>query len=176
MVELYLLAFCRVVIGLVFATSSFGKARNIPRFQQAVRDFQLLPPGLSKPAALLFLCGELLVVLLVAIGGPFLLPGFALAALLLLMFSGALTWVVTRRLQATCNCFGTSNKKIVPADIWRNLGFLLCACGGCSVLTWTQHMHVELGAIEWLLVSLAACVFVLIWVQLGEIVQLFRLN
>ena len=86
---IYLLAFCRVTTGLVFAISSFSKARDLAQFQQALLDFQLLSRRLSKLAALFFLCGEGIVVLLIVIGGPVLLPGFALAILLLLVFCAA---------------------------------------------------------------------------------------
>jgi len=176
MIAFYILAFCRVVIVLVFAISSFSKVRDIPKFKQAILGFHLLPRHLSGPIALLFLYGEFAVVLLTLIGGPFLLPAFALATLLLLIFCAALASVLARRLQTACNCFGSSEKSVSSADIWRNLGFILCATVGCGVLTWTRDAHVSLNSIEWLLASLGALVFVLIWIQLGEIVQLFRPN
>lgn len=176
MIVLYIQAFCRIVIGLVFAISSFGKLRDIPKFQQAILGFRLLPRRLSGPVALLFLSGELTVVVFVTFGGPLLLFGFLLAALLLLMFSGALASVLVRRLQTSCNCFGTNEKNVSSTDIWRNLGFLICATGGCGVFIWTRNEQLSLGGIEWLLASLGALIFVLIWIQLGEIVQLFRLS
>ncbi len=88
---IYLLVFCRMTIGLVFALSSFGKARDFAQFQQAIVRFQPLSRRLSKLAALLFLGGEGAVVLLIVIGGPALLPGFALAILLLLIFCAAVS-------------------------------------------------------------------------------------
>src|SRR5690242_17255269 len=114
---IYLLAFCRVTTGLVFAISSFSKARDLAQFQQALLDFQLLSRRLSKLAALFFLCGEGIVVLLIVIGGPVLLPGFALAILLLLVFCAALASVLIRRLPISCHCFGSSNKPVTSADI-----------------------------------------------------------
>jgi uncharacterized membrane protein YphA (DoxX/SURF4 family) len=96
MVALYILAFCRVVTGLAFAFSSLSKARDFPRFRQTIMHFGLLPERLSGLAALLVLGGEFVVVLFVAIGGPFLLAGFLLAALLLLVFCTALTSVLVR--------------------------------------------------------------------------------
>src|ERR1700737_4006721 len=131
MIAFYILAFCRVTTGLVFAISSLSKARDIPTFKQAVLGFRLLPQHLSGPLAILFLCGEFTVVLLVTIGGSLLLSGFVLATLLLLIFCGALASVLARRLQTACNCFGSSEKNVSSADIWRNLGFILCASVGC---------------------------------------------
>src|SRR5260370_37238522 len=99
---IYILAFCRVAIGMVFAISSFSKARDIAQFQQAIVGFHLLSQRLSNLAALLFLGGEIAVVLLLLIGGPLLLPGFALALLLLLMFCAALASVLIRKLHTPC--------------------------------------------------------------------------
>src|SRR5690348_3348391 len=123
---IYLLAFCRVVIGLVFAISSLGKARDLAQFQEAIAGFRLLSRRMSNLAAFLFLGGECTVVALMVIGGPFLFPGFALAILLLLLFCTALASVLIRRIQTACNCFGSTRKPVTRVDIWRNLGFLLC--------------------------------------------------
>lgn len=173
---IYLLVFCRVATGLVFALSSFSKARDFAQFQQALVGFQVLSRSLSKFAALLFLGGEGAVVLLIIIGGPVLFPGFALAILLLLIFCAALVSVLIRRLPISCNCFGSNTMPITQIDIWRNVGFLLCAGGGCEALIWTHGVQESLAWMLWLLIALSAGVFVMIWIQLGEIVQLFRLE
>jgi len=170
---IYLLAFCRVAVGLVFAFSSLRKARDIAQFQQAIAGFHVLSRRLSDLAAPLFLCGEFAVVLLMLIGGPLLLPGFVLAMVLLLLFCAALASVLSRGLRTTCNCFGSSNKPVTLVDIWRNGGFLLCAGGGCEALIWTRGAQGSPEWIAWLLIALFAGVFVMIWIQLGEIVQLF---
>ncbi|HLZ61593.1 MAG TPA: MauE/DoxX family redox-associated membrane protein [Ktedonosporobacter sp.] len=171
---MYLLAFCRVAIGLVFALSSFSKARELAKFQQAVEGFRLLSRQLSHLAALFFLCGEFAVLLLMVIGGPLLFSGFALAILLLLIFCVALASVLVRRVQTACNCFGSSEKPVTLVDIWRNVGLLLCAGGGCEALIWARGAQERLEGIAWLLIALAAGAFVMLWIQLGEIVQLFR--
>lgn len=171
---IYLLAFCRVTIGLIFAISSITKARDIAQFQQAIVGFRLLSRRLSNSAAILFLCGECAVVLLIVIGGPFLLPGFVLAILLLLIFCAALASVLIRKMQTSCNCFGSSKKPVTFVDLWRNAGFLLCAGGGCEALLWLRGAQESLQWVAWLLIALGASVFVMIWVQLGEIVQLFH--
>ncbi len=175
-VAAYALAFCRIVIGLVFLVSSFSKMFNFAKFNQAVISFNLLPERFSAVTALLFLCCELAVTGLVARGGDLLLPGFLLALILLLIFSCALVSVLARRLQTTCNCFGPSEKPVRVTDVWRNLGFILYALGGCAILAWTQHIPERLGAIEWLLMGMCAGVFVLLWTRLGEIMQLFANN
>lgn len=171
---IYLLAFCRVAIGLVFAISSIGKIRDIARFQQTIWEFRVLSRGVSNLAALLFLGGEMAVVLLLLLGGAFLLPGFVLAILLLLLFCGALASVLGRNLSLSCNCFGASQKPVTVMDIWRNLGFLLSAVGGCALLVWTQGRQESLGGVEWLLIGFGAAAFVLIWIQVEEIAHLFH--
>src|SRR5215831_15640120 len=146
---IYLLAFCRVAIGLVFALSCFSKARDIGQFQQAIYGFHLLSRRMSNLAALLFLCGEIAVVLFMLIGGPLLLYGFTLSILLLLIFCAALASVLVRKLYTPCYCFGTSAKPVTQADIWRNVGFLLCAGGGCEALIWTRGAQAGLEWIAW---------------------------
>ena len=171
---MYILAFCRVAVGLVFAISSLSKARDIGRFQQAVYGFHLLSRSFSQLAAFLFLCGEIAVALFMLIGRSLLLYGFALAILLLLLFCAALASVLVRKMRTTCNCFGSSNKPVTHVDIWRNMGFLLCAGGGCEALIWTHGAQGSLAGIAWLVITLFAGVFVMVWIQLGEIVQIFR--
>ncbi|HLW00313.1 MAG TPA: MauE/DoxX family redox-associated membrane protein [Ktedonobacterales bacterium] len=170
----YMLAFCRVVIGLVFAISSFSKGRDFAQFHQAILGFRLLSRQLSNFAAPLFLCGEFVVALFMLIGGPLLLPGFALAIVLLFIFCAALASVLLRKLHTQCHCFGSSSRPVTPVDIWRNVGFLLCAGGGCEALIWTRGMSEGPAWIGWLFICLGAGAFVIIWIQLGEIVQLFR--
>ena len=174
MMSLYMLAFCRVVIGLVFVVSSVGKVLHISQFRQAISNFHILPGRLSGAAAMLFLCGEFVVVVFVLIGGPLLPFGFALAIFLLLLFCIALVSVLVRRIRTSCNCFGPGAKQVSRSDVWRNIGFMLCALGGWGGLVWTKDTQGNLGLLEWVLTGLGAGAFVVIWIQLGEIAQLFH--
>lgn len=175
---LYILAFCRIVIGFVFALSFGGKILSLSRFIHTVQEFAILPGKLSAPAAFLFLCTEGAVVILLLVGGILLPTAFLLAACLLMLFSAALISVLVRRLRTSCNCFGASEKLVSPADVWRNLGLIVCTLVGYGLLAWLQ-VHSEpagLGFSDWLLAGLGALVFVLIWLQLDELMQLFRQN
>lgn len=174
MLAWYILIFCRVVTGLVFACSGISKARDLAQFKQAILDFRLLPAQVSGPVAILFLCGEFAVVLFVATGGPLLFYGFILAGFLLCIFCIALASVLVRKMRTSCNCFGASDRPVTSTDLWRNAGFILCAVGGCGASLWARGVRENPGVVESLLVALGALVFVLIWVQLGEIAQLFR--
>ncbi len=51
----FVLAFCRIVIGVAFAWSFAGKARDVPAFARTIGRFRLLPGRLQRPAALAFL-------------------------------------------------------------------------------------------------------------------------
>lgn len=176
MIALYLLAFCRIVTGLVFALSGISKARDLTQFMTTIANFQLLPRAFHAPAALFFLGGEFSVAALMALGGPALPFGFGFAILLLLIFCGALASVLAHGLRTPCNCFGASENPVTLTDIWRNLGLISCAAGGCTAWLWTRGMRESLGAVEWLLMALGSLAIVLIWTQLGEITQIFRQN
>lgn len=173
-VPLYMLTFCRVVIGLTFGVSSVSKVLNIAQFKQAISNFHILPRWLSGVAAMLFLCSEFAIVALVFIGGPLLILGFSLALGLLLFFCLALASVLARGIRTTCNCFGASMKEVSTFDVWRNIGLMICALVGIAMLIGAKSAWGPLSLLEWVLIGLGSGVFVMIWLQLGEIVQLFR--
>lgn len=173
MFALYVLTFCRVVIGLVFVLSGIGKARDIAQFRQIIQTFNLLPRSLYSVAAALFLGGEFAVVALVFIGGPVLIFGFSLAIGLLLLFCCALVSVLAREIHTACNCFGTSTKEISTFDVWRNIGLIICSLAGVAVLIGTKSDRDTLSLFEWGLIGLGSGAFAMIWLQLEEIVQFF---
>lgn len=174
MVLLSVLAFCRIAIGLVFGISFLSKIINIPTFEQTITNFHILPEQLNRVAALLFLGGELAVSLLVAVGGLFLIPGFLLSIALLLLFCGALVSVLCRKIQTSCNCFGSTEKPVAVTDVWRNAGFIVCALIGCGALVSPNNAEGHLGLADWGLLGLGAALFVALWLNLSEIVQIFQ--
>lgn len=170
----YILAFCRFVVGFVFVISGGSKILQFRAFRQTMIRFHVLPTRFTTSAAILFLSSEIAVSILVTLGGPFLLPGFTLAATLLILFSCVLLSVLIRGISTSCHCFGPSERPVSQADIWRNLGFLLCALGGCAGAVWSQEASGSLNIVVWIFAALGAAVFVSIWTQLGELAQLFR--
>jgi hypothetical protein len=176
MLELYLLIFCRIVTGLVFGISFGAKARDVSAFATTITRFGLIPSSASIPAALLFLAGELTVVVLIVLSGPWLAVGFVLATTLLLTFCVALASVLIRERRTSCNCFGASEKLVSIYDLWRNSGFILCTLVGCYTLARSSEIQGNVGMAGWLLSALAASVFIAIWTQLSEIAQLFHMN
>jgi peroxiredoxin len=131
MLPAYLLAFCRIALGLTFALSFVGKVRDVGQFTGTMRKFDLLPAGWAGPAAVLFLGGEAAVIVLLILGGRLLPLAFALAGLLLILFTLALVSALRRNIEMSCNCFGASEKPLTYHDVWRNVGFM-----ACSVLGW----------------------------------------
>lgn len=168
----YTLAFCQTVTGLLFLTSSISKLRDIHGFIGTIHRFRLVNPYFDRPIAFAFLAGELLVVILMVVGGPILAWGFLLATFLLILFSGALISVLMRKIQTSCNCFGSSEKQVTRYDVIRNVAFVLCAGTGFFLLTQNGGANTStLSLIDWILVCLVSILFVVIWIQSGEIIQ-----
>lgn len=173
---LYSLTFSRIAIGLVFAASSLGKIRSFATFEQAVKDFQILPAQSVRASSYIFLAGEIVVLLLMLLDGKlFLLLGFLLAILLLSIFCIALLTVLSKRLQVSCNCFGSSQKPVSPADLWRNIGFLVCAVIGIASLPAFPDTTTNISLLETGLLGMMALVFVALSVYLGEVIEVFRI-
>lgn len=170
----YLLIFCRAALILVFAISFARKVVNIAQFQSTISNFHLLPSQMSKGAALAFLGGEGSVILCLVFGSAFLVSGFTLASLLLLIFSGALVTVLVRKIATSCNCFGSSEKQVSLTDIWRNILFLFCALGGLALLMQIGGAQTSIDFVAYLESAICATIFVVFLLQLHEIVRIFQ--
>ena len=167
----YLLAFCRIAIGLLFVVSAIGKLRDFAAFRSSVAGFELLPRAWSGRAAVGLLGTELGVVLLLAAGGPLLPVGLSLAALVLLGFSAALVAVLRRGLKVACNCFGPTTRRVSAYDVVRNLVLFACAVLGAWALVASRQ---GLSATEVVLVALMAGCFVALLTQLGDVAETLR--
>lgn len=172
----YVQAFCRILLGLIFLLSSVGKLRDMVGFRKAINNFQIFPPQFDHLIARLFVGCEIIVVILLVIGGPMLLYGFFLAIFLLTVFSSALVSVLIRKLSISCHCFGSSTRSVSLLDIWRNIGLLLCALFDLLTLVKVQHSPVRLDLFAWLFIGGLAVIVALVWTQLGEIIQLFHVD
>jgi hypothetical protein len=174
MLEAYVLTFCRVVIALAFAVSSTGKARNLAAFQQAIINFGILPLTWGAKVAWPFLIGEITVVILVVLGETFMQLGFLLATFLLTIFSAVLIIALLRKKQIACNCFGYTDKRISWYDLVRNGSFIVCSVLGLSLCWSASGMSNKLNWGDFILAGLPAISFVIMQINLAEIVQLYR--
>lgn len=170
----YLLVFCRLVIGITFAISFLSKMFHFHEFMEAIVGFELVPKRLSKLAAISFSTAEIAVILMLMVGRSVLRIGFALAAFLLIVFCIALLSALIRKIQTSCNCFGPNGKSISPYDVWRNIGFILCAVCGWGIASIARNDRGNLSIIEWGLIWVVAAIFVTTCIQFAEIAQLFR--
>lgn len=177
MLALYAEAFCRFTILIVFLLSSVGKARDLPGFASTIAAFKVLPQGWSIAVSRIFLGGEFAVVVLLALENSL---GFALADLLLVSFTLALMIVVLKNPGAaiSCNCFGHNREAVSYYEIARNAGLI-----AVGLLGWfMDHGPLVRGGKEladldtgsWLIAGIAAGAFVALWLNLRNIVQLFR--
>lgn len=169
----YIVAFCRITVGLVFALAVVGKGRNFPQFVQTIAHFRIVPQQLTGSAAIVLLSTEIIVALLMLIGESLLWIGFALATLLFLIFSVALASVLKRQISTPCNCFGATTKAVSHLDVWRNIGHMVYALSGLAALM-LADTGLMLSFIGWLLMAFAATLSVVVWLQLGELIQLLQ--
>lgn len=163
----YIFAFSRCAIGLVFLISFLGKIRDMRSFQSAISNFKLLPHWLERPAALGFMTGELVVVVLLILGGSWARYGLLIALLMLVAFSVALGAVLARGIQTSCNCFGPNQQNISFYEIVRNSGFIGCTFAGW----WTGDTSITPNFAEWSLVGTCALLFVLISLSFRDVLE-----
>ena len=169
----FMLTLCRVIIGLLFLYSFLGKITDISSFQKAIRNFQIVPPVLIKPFSYLLVFAEITIVGLMALGREFLLPGFGLAAFLLLIFAIAIGSVLRRRISTSCNCFGPSEKTLTFFDIIRNAIFILIAFSGVRILIVQGLSYFAINITDVVLAGIMAVCVILILTHLSEIFRVF---
>jgi uncharacterized membrane protein YphA (DoxX/SURF4 family) len=170
-----LLLFLRFVMGYVFVFSLTGKLRNIPSFVQTITNFLFFPSKFSRPLAYIILIGEVSVVVAMLIGKNLLLWGFLITSLMFLAFSIALSSVIVRNIKTSCNCFGPDEKEVNVGHVVRSLGFLVCGIGGMILTKLPFATSSGVGIIEMFLIGVFAVVFVILMMQISEVIKIFQL-
>lgn len=171
--EAYLLMTTRMVLGLAFGVSAFGKMRNVAQFREAVRRFHMLPTSLVPLATYSFLVAECAVVALLAIGGAMSWSGLVLAGVLLAVFTAAIASAIRRGMRIPCNCFGAALLPLGPLDLVRNILLGLCASGGVWFLS-NDRATARLSPSQVLLAALWALSFVMIVLNLTVLLVISR--
>ena len=170
----YVILFCRCSLIGIFLWAVVGKLRDFQGFIGTVNSFRLLPMSLGKSVAVLSITAEVSVVLLLVFAQPGFIYGFSLATMLLAVFTCAMLSAMQRGLQIGCNCFGKKRSVIGFADIVRNVGMLAVSGIGC-VLSIKGVGHQSLPIAEAIVVGLFAVTASFMWIQLKELLYLFRL-
>lgn len=170
----YLAVGLRCFVGVVFLISSLSKLgpSSHREFRASLRAMRLLPDRLTAPAAVCVVSGELgLVVCLAAPSRLLVGAGFAVAGLLLVLFSGAIVVLLRRGTSRPCRCFGLSSATLAPHHVLRNVLLAAAAVTGAFAST-AAH-----GPLLWAGVLVAVCAGVALGglvTVLDEIVSLFR--
>jgi hypothetical protein len=170
----YLAMAARTAMAVLFVVSAGTKVLDFSRYQRSVRDFEILSARWSRLAGLCFLAAEISVVVLVIVGGAFLLPGFVLAILLLVIFAAALETVVRRRLEVDCGCFGGQSEIVSQYDVARNALLALVAASGVAALAIDGNASGHLPAGEVILLTIMSAVLVMLVANLKHLARAFQ--
>jgi len=110
----------RVGLGVVFIWASWEKIADPEAFARVVQNYQILPPALVNPTAVILpwveaVCGVCLISGVLARGSLLLFNG------LMAVFTLALAWNAWRGIDTECGCFSVA----VQADRGRYLEYIL---------------------------------------------------
>jgi ABC-type microcin C transport system permease subunit YejB len=125
---------CRLCLLTVFAVALAGKLSGrdaFAAFTRSLRQMSVVPQGTVALAARASIAAEALVVVLLAIpvrgAGT---AGFAVAAGLLAVFTGAIVSSLRRGNVAPCRCFGASSTPLGRRHVLRNAALIAVALLG----------------------------------------------
>jgi putative oxidoreductase len=117
----------RVVLGAIFIVAGASKVGHAAEFAQQIAAFRLLPQPVIAPMALVLPFLEILLGAYLVIGLFTRVAAWA-AALLLLVFDGAIASAVVRGMTLNCGCFGTHDTTVTTwAEVARDAIFVLLA-------------------------------------------------
>ncbi|MER7108739.1 MauE/DoxX family redox-associated membrane protein [Streptomyces sp. NPDC000229] len=135
----------RCLIGTVFmaaAVSKLAGRRSFAAFAGSVAELNVLPPALTRWAAIAVVCGECLVCLLLLVpAAPAAVLGFTGAAVLLCLFAVVIGRVVAAGARTACRCFGASTVPLGVRHIVRNVVLACLAAAGVVAAQATGPVH-----------------------------------
>ncbi|MDG2308426.1 MAG: MauE/DoxX family redox-associated membrane protein [Candidatus Binatia bacterium] len=115
-------------LALLFAWSASHKWRDLPRFAAVVREYEVLPVGLERPAALVLGAFEVVIAIALLVPAAHGSSSVAAAALLAIYTAGIILNLARGRRDLDCGCFGPAQRQ--PLSEWlvlRNVLLLLAA-------------------------------------------------
>jgi uncharacterized membrane protein YphA (DoxX/SURF4 family) len=124
----------QIALGAVFVAAAIPKIADPPAFAHMIYNYRLLPGALVNGFALVMPWIELLVGVLLVVGA-WRREAALVAALLLLVFLGAIGWNLLRGHAIDCGCFDVRSAGKTPGELladmkWvmlRDVGLLLLA-------------------------------------------------
>lgn len=122
----------RVLVGALFVAAGVLKVGHFNDLAAAIAGFRILPEPVIAPLAVILPFFEIgLGVYLIL--GLFTRITAIVAAVQLLLYSGAIASAVIRHIPANCGCFGPQDQ--APAD-WPHVLIDLALSGVCAAIAW----------------------------------------
>jgi uncharacterized membrane protein YphA (DoxX/SURF4 family) len=117
----------RLVLGGIFIVAGASKIGHAAEFAQQIAAFRLLPQLTIAPIAIILPFLEVLLGGYLVIGLFTRIAGWV-AAVLLLVFDGAIASAVLRGLSLSCGCFGPNDKSVTTwGEVARDAIFVVLA-------------------------------------------------
>ncbi|GGS83218.1 MauE/DoxX family redox-associated membrane protein [Nonomuraea spiralis] len=164
---------CGVALVVVFGAAVAGKARDLPAFARSLDAGGLVRRRWRGWAAGAVVAAESAVVVLLVAPVP---PryGFALAAAVSTVLTGAVVFTVARRTPASCLCFGGPPRTLGPVHVVRNvlltgvsvLGYVAGGAPAAAVLAGALAQSAVAG--------LAGAVAALLLIKIDDLRSVFR--
>jgi hypothetical protein len=163
----------RTILAAVFAVAFVSKVRSRAMFTEfagTLADFGWLRGRRRSAVALAVPAAEAVLVVLLAIPVT-VMAGFAMAVVMLAVFTGVTGREVAAGRLVRCRCFGGGSARIGSAQLARNLLLLGCAGAGVALAATSTG-----GASAWMLVlaiggALLAATFIVHWDELATLAR-----
>jgi uncharacterized membrane protein YphA (DoxX/SURF4 family) len=123
----YVILALRVVLGAIFLVAGGAKIGHFADFANQIAGFRILPQVVIAPMAIALPFLEVLLGAYLVLG-LFTRAAAWIAALLLLVFDGAIASAVIRGMSVSCGCFGPQDKTVTTwGEVARDAIFVLLA-------------------------------------------------
>ncbi|MFJ6195515.1 MauE/DoxX family redox-associated membrane protein [Micromonospora sp. NPDC092111] len=170
----YLEVGTRALLAVVFVAALVGKVSgraSYAAFVRSLRQMDVVPVRVVRPAAAATVVAEAMVVLLLLVparwGG---IAGSVLAGVLLAAFTAAVLATVRRGRRAPCRCFGASDTPLGWRHVVRNLGLTAAAALGLAASVSSGELQLAAASLAVFAGLLAGALVA----ALDELVALFR--
>jgi len=124
----YIIAACRVLLGLVFLIASSHKILFPAAFAQSLYYYQILPDALINPVAITLPWIEAVAGVMIIASSRFKDSAALLMFLMLAVFNVAVAFNIIRGLDIACGCFSAGGEDTIGwGNVLRNGGYMFLA-------------------------------------------------